>query len=58
MTPTPEQKKSLARIGREIMDMFPDVYGKIWFNFNLKPGRKEVNVNIGNEFSMKIKPNE
>ena len=52
---TEEQKKNLKEIGRIIHEMFPNEYGKVVFSFNIKPDRKDVNVNIGTEFSTIIK---
>lgn len=48
---TQEQDKKLAEIGRQIADLFPDMYGKVYFQFNLKPGREDVNMNYGVEMS-------
>ena len=53
---TAEQREKLERIGGEIHAIFPDSFGKVIFSFNLKPDRKEVNMNIGTEFSTIIKP--
>lgn len=51
---TKEQKKQLAelaKIGEQIQKIFPDMYGKVYFRFNLIPGRKDVNMNYGVEES-------
>lgn len=48
---TKEQDKKLAEIGKQIQDIFPDMYGKVYFRFNLIPGRKDVNMNYGVEES-------
>ncbi len=53
---TPEQDKKLAEIGKQIADLFPDMYGKVYFQFNLKPGREDVNMNYGVEMSKILKP--
>lgn len=57
---TPEQKKKLTDIGRQVRELFPDMYGSV--RFNLKPGRKESNVNIADtievEQSLKLNPNK
>lgn len=56
---TPEQKKELAKIGVKVREIFPDMYGSV--RFNLKPGRKESNVNVADtievEQSLKLNPN-
>jgi hypothetical protein len=44
---TPEQKKEVKKIGKQLQDIFPDMFGNI--RFNLAPGRKEVNANITND---------
>ncbi len=54
---TAEQDKKLADIGKQIADLFPDMYGKVYFSFNLKPGRPDVNLNYGVEMSKILKPN-
>lgn len=51
---TSEQKKQVARIGKELKALFPDFYGSL--RFNLNPTRNDVNVNI--EQSMKLKSNK
>ena len=48
---TKEQEKQLAEIGEQIQKIFPDMYGKVYFRFNLIPGRKDVNFNYGVEES-------
>ena len=48
---TPEQDKKLAEIGEQIFKIFPKMYGKVFFRFNLIPGRKDVNFNYGVEES-------
>ena len=48
---TKEQEKKLAEIGEQIQKLFPDMYGKVFFRFNLIPGRKDVNFNYGVEES-------
>ncbi len=48
---TPEQDKKLAEIGVQIQKLFPGMYGKVFFKFNLIPGRKDVNFNYGVEES-------
>ena len=56
---TPEQKQKLAEIGKQVRDLFPDMYGSV--RFNLKPGRKESNVNVADtievEQSLKLSSN-
>lgn len=56
---TPEQKKRLAEIGKQVRELFPDMYG--WVRFNLNPSRKSVNVNVADtievEQSLKLDPN-
>jgi len=52
---TSEQREKLEKIGHEIHRIFPDEFGKVTFSFNLKPDRKDVNVNIGTEFSTILK---
>ncbi|KKL46262.1 hypothetical protein LCGC14_2347350 [marine sediment metagenome] len=54
---TTEQDKKLADIGKQITDLFPDMYGKVYFSFNLKPGRETVNMNYGVEMSKILNPN-
>lgn len=51
MIPTCEQDVKLAEIGEQIRRLFPDMYGKVYFQFNLKPGQKCVNMNYGVEMS-------
>jgi hypothetical protein len=41
---TPEQLEKLYKIGKKIQGVCPDMYSSI--RFNLKPGRKDVNVNL------------
>ncbi len=57
---TPEQKTKLAELSRKVREMFPDMYGSI--RFNLKPDRKETNVNVADtievEQSLKLNPNK
>lgn len=48
---TKEQEKKLAEIGCQIQKLFPDMYGKVFFRFNLIPGRKDCNMNYGVEES-------
>lgn len=48
---TPEQAKKLAEIGEQLQKMFPDMYGNVYFRYNLIPGRKDVNMNYGVEES-------
>ena len=48
---TKDQEKKLAEIGCQIQKIFPDMYGKVFFRFNLIPGRKDVNFNYGMEES-------
>lgn len=57
MIPTPEQDKKLAEIGKQISDLFPDMYGKVYFRFNIKPDRADINMNYGVEMSKILKPN-
>lgn len=56
---TPEQKSKLSDIGKEVRELFPDMYGSV--RFNLKPNRKETNVNIADtievEQSLRLNPN-
>lgn len=54
---TPDQKKKLGEIGRELIDLFPSEYGNVSFRFNLNPNRKDVNMNVNTEFSEIIKEN-
>lgn len=53
---TPEQEKQLNEIGQKIHGMFPDMHGNVFFRFNVVPGRKQVNVNIGTEESRILNP--
>lgn len=55
---TLEEKKQLAEIGKKIYRIFPNMFGNIFFRFNLKPGRKDVNMNYGFEGSEIIKTEE
>ena len=55
---TPEQDRKLAEIGKQIAGLFPDMYGKVYFQFNLKPGREDVNMNYGVEMLKILKPNK
>lgn len=55
---TPEQDKKLAEIGKQIAALLPEMYGKVYFQFNLRPGREGVNMNYGVEMSKILKPNE
>lgn len=48
---TKEQFEKLRIVGEQIQEIFPDMYGKVYFRFNLKPGRKDVNMNYGIEES-------
>ena len=49
--PDQDQDRKLAEIGGQIQRIFPDMYGNVFFKFNLKPGRKDVNMNYGVEMS-------
>ncbi|MBE3141164.1 MAG: hypothetical protein IMZ53_11375 [Thermoplasmata archaeon] len=48
---TKEQEIKLEEIGQQIRKLFPDMYGKVHFQFNVNPIRKEVNMNYGVEQS-------
>lgn len=56
---TSEQKRRLTKIGEQVRELFPDMYG--WVRFNLNPSRKSVNVNVADtievEQSLKLSPN-
>lgn len=51
MTLTDEQDKKLAEIGIQLQELFPNMYGNVFFRYNLIPGRKDVNMNYGFERS-------
>ncbi len=44
---TSEDEKKLIEIGKRIYRVFPNMFGNIFFRFNLRPGRKGVNMNYG-----------
>lgn len=48
---TEKQDRRLDEIGQELLKLFPRMHGNVYFRFNLKPGRKEVNMNYGTEES-------
>lgn len=48
---TKDQEKKLAEIGSQIQKLFPNMYGNVYFRFNLIPDRKDVNFNYGVEMS-------
>jgi hypothetical protein len=52
---TKEQEIELEKIGQTIRRLFPDMYGKVHFQFNVNPTRKEVNMNYGVEQSKILK---
>ena len=41
---TKEQTEKLHTIGKQIQEMFPDMYGSV--KFNLQPNRESVNMNF------------
>ena len=51
---TPEQKKKLAEIGKQVRELFPNMYGSV--RFNLCPTRELTNINITIETSLKLEP--
>jgi len=53
---TNEQREKLTEIGKQIREVFPDVIGNVFCRFNLHPDRKDVNMNIGFEQSIILKP--
>ena len=55
---TPEQRSKLISIGRQVIKIFPDAFGNIFFKFNLQKGRKNVIMNYGMEESIKESPEE
>lgn len=52
---TKEQEEKLERLGREISEIFPRTYGKVYFQFNLQPNRREINMNYGVEMTKILK---
>jgi hypothetical protein len=46
-----EQTKQLVEIGKLIRAIFPDMYGNVYFRFNLNPDKKVINMNYGFEQS-------
>ncbi len=52
---TPEQRNQLREVGKKICRIFPNMFGNVFFRFNLRPGRKDINVNVGLDESYIIK---
>lgn len=55
---TTEQEKKLYEIGKKIQELFPDMYGNVFFRFNITPNRKQINMNYGVEESKILDPNQ
>jgi hypothetical protein len=52
---TEEVRRKLAEIGKQIHKLFPDMYGSVAFQFNLKPDRTtEVNFKVEQTFIEKV----
>jgi hypothetical protein len=50
---TAEQLEKLNIIGRQIQKICPDMYGSI--RFNLKPARRNTNINVEQSFVLEYK---